>query len=316
MTNVTVDHFGEYGIHDLDGLAQAKLAIAHLIGAEGLVILNADDPLLRAKGAALAVTPPRKPIGWFALELNRARTAGGVAASGVRKGQLVLEWRGVEHLLGAIESFPLTLGGSAVYNIANLAAAAVVAAAVGVAPVNIAAAFSRFGERAADNPGRLQRYVLGGITLLLDYAHNADGLAGLLHVAETLRGHGFVRGRLLLLLGHAGNRQLSDFDALAAVAAAAHPDLIVLKEIEGFERGRQRGEIPLLLQAALVRHGMSRSALTVEAGELDAVRCALARAHTGDVLVMPVHALRARAATLALIETLLARGWRAGQPLP
>ena len=46
VTNISPDHFGEYGIDDLDGLADIKLSIAHLLDAQGLLVLNADDALL------------------------------------------------------------------------------------------------------------------------------------------------------------------------------------------------------------------------------------------------------------------------------
>ena len=56
VTNISPDHFGEYGIDDLDGLADVKLSIAHLLDREGLLVLNADDALLCAKSGVLAAT--------------------------------------------------------------------------------------------------------------------------------------------------------------------------------------------------------------------------------------------------------------------
>ena len=43
VTNVSADHFGEYGIHDLAGLAEVKLAVAAVVKPGGLLVLNADD---------------------------------------------------------------------------------------------------------------------------------------------------------------------------------------------------------------------------------------------------------------------------------
>src|SRR5690606_4543156 len=39
VTNVSPDHFGEYGIHDLDGLADVKLTVARAIDADGILVL-------------------------------------------------------------------------------------------------------------------------------------------------------------------------------------------------------------------------------------------------------------------------------------
>jgi UDP-N-acetylmuramyl tripeptide synthase len=319
VTNVSADHFGEYGIHDLEGLADAKLAVARLVdgsldGKPGLLVLDADDTLLHGRGEALAAAGTR--VAWFALDFEDAEASGGRSCCGVRDARLVLKWEGAIHTLGPVAALPLTAGGAARYNVRNLAAAALAACALGVPVATIAKLFARFGSDPRDNPGRLERHELGGLHLLMDYAHNAEGLDGLLRVAETLRGSGSRRGRLGLLLGHAGNRQQADFERLAASAAAARPDLVVVKEIEGFERGRKRGEVPGLIRQSLLDQGVAVEAVAMAADELGAVRHALAWAHAGDVLVLPVHALAARAATHALLEKLRAAGWQARQPLP
>ena len=194
---------------------------------------------------------------------------------------------------------PLTVSGSATYNISNLAGAALGAAALGIPPAIIAAVFAGFGTSIADNFGRLMRFEREGVRMLVDYAHNPEGLRGLLKVAEHVRGR---RGRLGLLLGHAGNRQDAELEALAAVAAEFHPSLIVVKENEAHLRGRPAGEVPRLIHAALLRAGMPPSALQLRTSELEAVRAALAWAQPGDVLALPVHSAAARSAVVALLS--------------
>src|SRR6185437_12550262 len=178
-------------------------------------------------------------------------------------------------------------------------AAALGAAALGVPPAAIAAVFARFGAALEDNPGRLMRFERGGVQVLVDYAHNPDGLRGLLRVAEHLRGGA---GRLGVLLGHAGNRQDAEIEALAATAAEFRPALVVVKENEAHLRGREPGEVPRLLRAALRRAGLPEATLPVRMSELEAVRCALEWAQPGDVLALPVHASAARAAVLELLR--------------
>jgi UDP-N-acetylmuramyl tripeptide synthase len=195
---------------------------------------------------------------------------------------------------------PLTVGGSAGYNVANLAGAALAAAALGVPPADIAEVCARFGSSAADNFGRLMRFERAGVRVLLDYAHNVEGLRGLLEVAEHLRAGA---GRLGTLLGHAGNRQDAEIEALARVAAGFHPALVVVKENEAHLRGRAPGEIPRIIHAALVEAGIPAAALAVRMSELEAVRCALEWARPGDVLALPVHSTAARAAVLEMLES-------------
>jgi UDP-N-acetylmuramyl tripeptide synthase len=207
---------------------------------------------------------------------------------------------------------PLFAGGVASYNIANAAAASLAACALGVAPEVISTVLADFGADPDDNPGRLERHALGGLTLVVDYAHNPAGLDGLLRVASALR----LKGRLALLLGQAGNRRDSDLRLLAQTAAAYSPDLIVLKGIDGYARGRAEDEVATRLRADLIELQYPETQLDFVLREIDAVRTALAWAKPGDILVLPVHALAARAATKKLIRQLADGGWQAGQPLP
>ena len=304
VSNVSADHFGEYGIEDLDALADVKLSVAGVLGERGLLVLNADDPRLVAKAPMLAQRFGHSPpLGWFALDarhpLLRTHGARGGATCGVRDGQLVLGLAGTDHDLGAVADMPLTVAASATYNVANLAGAALAAAALGVPPPTIAAVFARFGSSISDNPGRMMRFERDGVRILVDYAHNPEGLRGLLRVAQHLRGD----GRLGLLLGHAGNRQEAEIEALAQAAAEFAPQLVVIKENEAHLRGRAAGEIPRLIHAALRRAGMAEELLPVCESELEAVHCALAWARPGDVLALPVHAAAARAAVIALLGT-------------
>ena len=306
VTNVSADHFGEYGIHSLDDIAAVKLVVAKSLAADGLLVLNADDAML------VAHAPPDRRTGWFALDLGDA-AARGLPACGVRDGRLVLVLADGEHDLGVVSEMPLSVGGAARYNIANIAAASLAASALGIAPKTIAGVLARFGARNADNPGRLQRWTLGDVEVLLDYAHNPDGLQGLLDVAAGLR----RGGRLALLLGHAGNRLESDFRALAAVAAAARPDRVWLKDIGGdYLRGRASGDVAMILRDALHAAGMDEADLPVCLDEAEAARQALAWARAGDLLVLPVHEPARRDVVVGLLDALQAGGWRAGQPLP
>jgi UDP-N-acetylmuramyl tripeptide synthase len=307
VTNVSSDHFGEYGIFDLDGLADVKLSVAAVVPPGGLLVLNADDPLLRAKVAGLAARYGRcPPLGWFALDADsphlKEHRLAGESTCGVRDGHLFAFHDGVEHELGPITAMPLTVDGSATYNIANLAGAALAAIAMGIAPTEIASVFATFGAQASDNLGRMMRFDVGGVRVVLDYAHNADGLRGLLRVAEHLRASPGPRGRLALLLGHAGNRQTEDIEDLARIAAEFNPDLVVVKENEGHLRGREPGEVPRIIRAALLRAGLPESAVPLRMTEVEAARCALDWSRPGDVVLLLVHSPVARAEVLAMLE--------------
>ncbi len=310
VTNVSADHFGEYGIDDLAALAEAKFTVARALDARGTLVVNADDPVLAASAHQHA---PR--LGWFASDNNHpalvAHRAVGGTTCGVEQDELTLSLGDQRWVLGWVNTVPLFAGGVADYNIANASAAALAAFALGVRPETIGAVLATFGANPDDNPGRLERYEVGGLTAFIDYAHNPAGLHGLLRVAQTQRS-----GRMALLLGQAGNRRDTDLRMLAEVAVAYSPDLIVLKGIDGYARGRADDEVARHLGSILLELGYPEGQLAFSLREIDAVRTALEWARAGDVLTLPVHALSARAAAKNLINALIASDWLAEQPLP
>jgi UDP-N-acetylmuramyl tripeptide synthase len=298
VTNISEDHFGEYGIRTLAQLARAKLVVARALAPSGVLVLKAEDEV---PCAAAQDAPGRRA--WFALDHDhprlRAARAAGEATCAPRVGRLWLRGDDAEHDLGEVECMPLGLGGAARYNIANAAGAALLAHALGFAPTSIAATLARFGASHADNPGRLQRWRRNGAEVLLDYAHNPDGLRGLLAIARGLLG---PQGRLGLLLGQAGNREDEAIRALAAAAAQAGPGRVLLKDLPGYLRGRAPGEVPALLHAELLRAGLDGSQLGVVLSEVEAARQLLDWARPGDVLVLPVHGAASREALVAWLD--------------
>ena len=311
VTNISDDHFGEYGIDDLDGLTEAKLIIARALDADGLLVLNADDAQLRTHATSLSCQ-----LAWFSLDdthenLRKHRQLGG-ATCGVEEGRLWLS-HGCERTdLGLITAMPLSAGGHAFYNISNIAGAALLADALGVTATMIRDVLERFGRERHDNPGRLEQWKFGGITILMDYAHNPEGLRGLLSIAQSMRDG----GRLGLILGQAGNREEPEVRALAATAATFAPDLVVLKDMEGYMRGRSRGEVAQVLRDELLHRGLPPAALPACQNEMDAVRHALAWARKGDLLVLPVHGLKPKDDAGQLFDRLDCERWQAGQRLP
>jgi cyanophycin synthetase len=304
VTNISSDHFGEYGIDDEAGLADVKLSVTAVLAAHGRLVLNADDALLRMKARELALRyGVVSKAAWFARDADqsylREFRAQGASTCGVRGGRLWLHDADLEQDLGLVTAMPLSIGGIAAYNIANLAAAALVAVSLGIPAPTIAAVFARFGAQTSDNPGRMMRFEFKGAHVLIDYAHNPDGLRGFLSVATQLRG----KGRLALLLGHAGNRQDADIAELARAAAEFNPDLIVVKEDEAHLRGRAPGEIPRIIRHELLRLGLQESVLPVRDNELDAARYALEWARPGDVLALPLHSPSARAAVVSILQS-------------
>ncbi len=319
VTNISADHFGEYGIDSLDDLAEVKLVAAHALDTKGTLVLNADDPVLLARA-----TKQVCKVSLFAHNdahpaLAALRDAGG-GTCGLVGEQLLLTHNGERTSLGDIREMALTLNGAAIYNVANISGAALAAAAMGISSDVIATEVKRFGSHRGDNPGRLERWSLADITVLIDYAHNPGGLAMLLAGCYSIRldqmSTSDAEGRVGLLLGQAGNRRDEAIEELARTAASFEPHHIVIKEIASMLRGRSLGEVPALLKKSLLAAGYPIENIDMESDEVEAARQLLRWAKAGDVLVLPIHQSAARAAMVALLDDLESRGWRAGNTLP
>jgi cyanophycin synthetase len=300
VTNISADHFGEYGVHNERDIAQVKLVLAHALQPGGLLVLNADDKVLTEEAAQTPhAAQARQAL--FALDDAHAalvafRTQGGTTC-GLKEGRVSLYHLGQVVDLGRAADFPFTLQGAATVNIANALAAVLVATGLGLPAPAIAAALHRFGSQPWDNPGRLERRSHRGATILIDYAHNPDGLAQLLATARALQPR-----RLGLLLGQAGNRDDDAIAELARVAARFVPDQVVLKELPLMWRGRSAGEVPELLRRVLLAAGLPSPCVQQESDEWQAAQRLLAWAQAGDVVVLAVHTAAVREQIAALLK--------------
>ena len=309
ITNIAADHFGEYGVHSLADLVAVKGVLARTIDGGGHLVLNADDPLLVAFAQHVSV-----PISLFSMAATNAVVEAHLDQGGnacvVREGKVLLRTHNAWHNLGEVRAMPLTLGGAAPHNIANILGACMLAAATGVPVQSIRATIAHFGAEVTDNPGRLQLYRFGGMTAVVDYAHNPDGLAALCSTAKALPAM-----RRLLVLGQAGNR---DDDQLRALVRSAwsitHFERVIVKEMPSMLRGRPLGEVPAIFVDELRAVGMRASGIEVAPTEFDALRRAFAWASDGDVLVCPMHVEKRR--ILVWLAQLRDAKWTPGMTLP
>ena len=309
VTNISADHFGEYGITDEHGLAEVKLVVARVLGATACLVLNADDAELVALAGRVG-----SRIGWFSVNHDHpvlaAHARGGGNAATIREGRAMLYWNETWHDLGSVHDMPLTLGGAARYNTRNVLGSALLAVASGVPVTAVRQTLATFGASLDDNPGRLQVLHVGGVTILVDYAHNPDGLASLCDTART-----FPARRRVLVLGQAGNRDDEQLRALVRSAWNVMPfDEVVIKEMPKLLRGRALGDLPRVFASELARLGLTLERIHIAESELAAVHRAVALSSHGDLIVCPLHT--EQVAVLSWFQRLTDASWSAGSPFP
>jgi len=302
VTNVTEDHFGEYGVTDLVDLARAKLTVARAVGPDCLLVLNAEDALLREHAGEVAA-----PTAWFALD-GAALGPDGEAAW-LDGDTLVLRRDGERTDLLTVAEIPIAFGGAARHNVANALAAILVATRLGIDTDSMAEGLRAFSGSPDENPGRGNVMEVGGVKILLDFAHNPPGYRALFDIADTIPAN-----RRGLVLGAPGDRTDSSIREIVRIVRDARPDRVVVKEVLSLLRGREEGEIPDLIEAELLKLGTRPEDVVRADSEIAAAREALHWAKEGDLLLFPIH--KARVEILDLVDRLRREGWTAGDELP
>jgi cyanophycin synthetase len=308
VTNVAEDHLGEFGVETLEQLAETKLLVGRALVGGGSLVLNADDPVLVRASSTLSL-----PITWFSLDSGcdvlKSHTGTRRMAAVVERDDIVLVRGDARTPVLRTCDAPFTFGGTARHNVANALAAVAAATELGIPLSAIADALRSFGKKPADNPGRANLYEVGGARILVDYAHNAHGIAALVGLAQ-----GIAATRRLVMVGGAGDRQDDAIREMARAAAGLQPDRVIVKDAEQYLRGRTLGEVPALLADEFTRLGTPASSISRALSELDGVRDALTWARPGDLLVLAVH--QDRREVLSLFDRLDGQGWKVGEPLP
>jgi len=275
ITNVSEDHFGDYGIFDLPTMATVKAVVGR--AAMGKLVLGAACDALMGVADGFSAQ-----IILFAIDGLHPRL---VAARAERRevwfvdgGWLTRAVGDVETRLVEVAQIPVTFGGLAGFNIENALGVAAMASALGVADADIVAGLLAFQPSLADNPGRGNLITVAGIRVLLDFAHNPEGLRAAMSLVETLR----ADGRLLVVFSQPGDRTDEAIRSATHAVLAARPDRLLVHDMPGYLRGRQLGESTSLVATAANALG----AVTTHPDEPSAVAAALGEAQVGDLVVV------------------------------
>lgn len=273
FTNVSSDHLDLQGIHTLPELAEVKATVCRITKPDGLVVLNADDPLVaaiarrvHARVAYFSMDPGASPV------LARHRRGGGLAW--VLDGGRLVEWDGAAtHPILDLADLPVALGGLARHNVANALAAAGGARAIGATREQVADGLRDFQPSAELSPGRLNLFRLGRRTVIVDFAHNEVGTEAILEVAAALAGGaGGPAAPVTAIVGTAGDRPDDTLRGVGRIAAE-RAQRVVLKEALAYLRGRDRADLMRLLGEGLAEGGVDPATTPVyetEAGALEA----------------------------------------------
>lgn len=284
VTNVTSDHLGLKGIETIQQLAEVKAVLPAVVKPSGYAILNADDPLVSAMRERtpghVAFFSTRTPGESAMADEHVAR--GGIVARMEREGSeesFVIRAGDRREVLGTAKEVPLTFGGLARFQFGNVLAAAAAAYVQGLRAEQIRDGLLGFVPSARATPGRLNVMETTRGRVIIDYAHNAAAISGLVEflVASPAR-------RRVALLSAPGDRRDEDLRAIGRLATSL--DLVVMKEHEAYRRGRQPGEINAVMTEGLIGAGFPAERARSFVEEHDAVDYVLGIMQPGDIVAI------------------------------
>jgi cyanophycin synthetase len=295
VLNVSEDHLGLRGINTLEQLADVKSVVAAVVKREGHAVLNADDPLvyaMRERTPADVVLFSVEPAGASPRVEDHLSRGGIVAriepdggpAGGGEAETFVLRRGRLRIPIATLGEVPLMVGGAARFQRGNVLAAIATAYVQGMRYDDIRAGLVSFFPSPALTPGRLNLLRLGRTRVLVDYAHNAAAVTGLMDFVERVEAR-----RRVGVVTVPGDRRDEDIRAVGRLAARL--DRVIVKEDDD-RRGRARGEIADLVIAGLEEGGLARDRIEVVPEEHAAVERMLALLEDGDLGVVLVEDVR------------------------
>lgn len=284
VLNVHNDHLGQDGIETIKDLARVKGLLAAT--ARKAVVLNVDDALC----VQLARRAPQgTEVIFFGFDAAHPAMMGHLARGGraVYAENGLLMWAdGDDHQpLITTAQLPSTLGGRARHNVANAMAAFAALLALAVPRECIAAALASFSPSESQTPLRLNLYRTRGVTLIVDYAHNAAAYEAIIATGRQL-----TQGRLIGVVAAPCDRRAADLIAIGQLCGAGF-DSLVIYEMDDL-RHKPAGETAELIARgarAAQQTGAPASSGRQWHTVLDiraAIRDALGQAEPGDLIII------------------------------
>ena len=239
ITNIQEDHLGISDIHTLDDLARVKGVVLKSVKNDGWAILNADN-----KNCVKLAQDARCNIAYFSLDeknkvINDHCQKGGIAAiyeNGfitIKKGDWKIRIEKVTHV-------PITFNGTVSFMTQNVLAASLATFVWGFKIEDIRLSLETFIPSVAQTPGRMNIFDLKDCKIMVDFAHNPDGLRGIKDFLSTLdikQSTGIISGT--------GDRRDEDLREIGRISAQMFDNVIICQE--KYLRGRSREEIINLL---------------------------------------------------------------------
>ncbi len=243
LTNIQEDHLGISDINNLDDLSRVKEVVIGSVRNDGWAILNADNKYCVKIGKNA-----RCNVAYFTMDEKNTVVRdhcrkGGVAAI-YENGFITIKKGDWKIRIAKVTHIPITFNGAVSFMTQNALAASLATFSWGFKIQDIRLALETFIPSPAQTPGRMNIFELKDFKIMIDFAHNPDGLNGIREFLETLdvtKHTGIISGT--------GDRRDDDLREIGRISGKMFDNIIICQE--KYLRGRTRENIVNLLEEGI-----------------------------------------------------------------
>ncbi|MCB0712603.1 MAG: cyanophycin synthetase [Ignavibacteriae bacterium] len=278
VTNVAADHLGLRGIETVEDMARVKEVVPRTVRPNGYAVLNADDELVVGMRKNLDCNTALFSMDESNPHIQAHTTRGGVACVYENGWVTILKgkWK-IRIEQGA--NIPITYGGKASFMMQNVLAATMASYILhNVSSEDLRIGLATFAPTVAQAPGRLNMIEVHNFSVLIDFAHNPAGLAGLEEFVKVL-----PQQKKTGVVGGTGDRRDEDIKDLGRLAARTFSKIYIREDDD--RRGREKGEINELVKQGIEEVDSALPTFICDSS-LDAIERALSDATEGELVVI------------------------------
>lgn len=276
VTNIAEDHLGLQDIDTIEQLTRVKSVVPASVLPGGYAILNADNKYTVSMAKECVCN-----IAYFSMDENNPLikehiSKGGLAA--IYENGYVTICKGTWKIrIEKAVNIPLTFGGRATYNIANVLPTLLAGFIRNFKIEDMRVALQTFIPGPVQTPGRMNIFRFKNFELMVDYAHNTAGFEAIGEMLSKIDANhvGVIAG--------VGDRRDEDTIALGRQAAKMFSEIVIRQDKN--LRGRTEDEIIELITRG-IREVDPNKKVTSFKRETDAIDFAIKNARKGTFLTI------------------------------
>ena len=276
VTNISEDHLGLQDIDTIEQLTRVKSVVPASVLPGGYAILNADNKYTVSMAKECVCN-----IAYFSMDENNPLikehiSKGGLAA--IYENGYVTICKGTWKIrIEKAVNIPLTFGGRATYNIANVLPTLLAGFIRNFKIEDMRVALQTFIPGPVQTPGRMNIFRFKNFELMVDYAHNTAGFEA---IGEMLSK---IDAKHVGVIAGVGDRRDDDTIALGRQAAKMFSEIVIRQDKN--LRGRTEDEIIELITRGIKEVDPNKKVTSFKR-ETDAIDFAIKNARKGTFLTI------------------------------